>query len=245
MVWKLSCRPAGHTGHTMSKPVETAGQPTKIKVYRGLLQMYGDIPLYINVGSANLGIGNDMTSGPWLLIGKATENIKAMTIIGMLKINTMWYLMLFKKSQLHSNHDKLCMSSLFFGFVITFYYFLKRYKSTRIRIMPNQHVTMIRLNGIWMKTGISMHFHCFPLNIRIAWAVAMVPSLLSVIHDKTPDTLRPHWWWKCPGLETHRYPRCYQYLSGKENVRPTHPLYQSVKQLSYVVIVTQTCSKDS
>lgn len=56
--------------------------------------------------------------------------------------------MLFKKSQLHSNHDKLCMSSLFFGFVITFYYFLKRYKSTRIRIMPNQHVTMIRLNGI-------------------------------------------------------------------------------------------------
>lgn len=95
--------------------------------------------------------------------------------------------------------------------------------------MPNQHVTMIRLNGIWMKTGISMHFHCFPLNIRIAWAVATVPSLLSVIHDKTPDTLRPHWWWKCPGLETHRYPRCYQYLSGKEKVRPTRPLHQSVK----------------
>lgn len=58
MVWKLSCRPAGHTGHTMSKPVEAAGQPTNIKVYRGLLQMYGDIALYINVGSANLGIGN-------------------------------------------------------------------------------------------------------------------------------------------------------------------------------------------
>ena len=77
-----------------------------------------------------------------------------------------------------------------------------------------------------------MHFHCFPLNIRIAWAVATVPSLLSVIHDKTPDTLRPHWWWKCPGLETHRYPRCYQYLSGKEKVRPTRPLHQSVKQLS-------------